>query len=171
MTRVAYPGTFDPITKGHVDVAQRASRLFDTVIVLIGTNPAKTTLFDRDERLEMVRAELKGMSNVEVDGFDGLLVDYLRQHGISIVVRGIRSRADFDYEYQMALTNRALQPEVETLFISASPQYSFVTAQFLREIAAMGGAVDPFVSPSVADRLRQKLLPSRAPRDARRAER
>jgi pantetheine-phosphate adenylyltransferase len=157
MMRAAYPGTFDPITKGHADVAARAARMFDEVVVLIGTNPAKTTLFSRDERVEMARAELKAIANVRVDSFDGLLVDYMKERGLTIALRGIRSRADFDYEYQMALTNRALQREVETLFIPASPEYSFVTAQFLREIAAMGGKVDVFVSPQVGDRLRRKF--------------
>ena len=157
MTRAAYPGTFDPITRGHTDVAARASRLFDELVVLIGTNPAKTTLFTREERVQTARAELKNLPNVRVDSFDGLLVDYMKAHGLSIAIRGIRSPADFDYEYRMALTNRALQSEVETLFIPASPEYSFVTAQFLREIAAMGGKMDAFVSPSVGERLRRKL--------------
>ncbi len=157
MTRAAYPGTFDPITRGHVDVAVRASRMFDELVVLIGTNPAKTTLFTPAERVEMARAELKAIANIRVDSFDGLLVDYMKAHGLTIALRGIRSPADFDYEYEMALTNRALQRQIETLFIPASAEYSFVTAQFLKEIAAMGGKVDAFVSPLVAERLRKKL--------------
>jgi pantetheine-phosphate adenylyltransferase len=157
MTKAVYPGTFDPITKGHVDVVRRAAKIFDPLTAAVGVNPAKRSLFSQEERLDMVRFELRGVPNVRVDSFEGLLVDYLKAQGISVVVRGIRSRSDFDYEYPMALTNRAMLPDMETAFIIASPEYSFLSSQLLREVAAADGDITAFVSPYVAERLKKKL--------------
>jgi pantetheine-phosphate adenylyltransferase len=157
MTRAVYPGTFDPITNGHVDLVKRAARVFDRLVVAVGTNPAKTPLFSPEERLDMVRHELRAIPNVTTDAFDGLLVDYARSRGISVVLRGIRSLTDLDYEYQMALANRSMENRIETIFMPASIEYSFVSAQLLREIVALGGDASRFVSPRVAQRLKKKL--------------
>lgn len=160
MSNVIYPGTFDPITLGHLDVIRRASRMFETLIVAVGDNPAKSALFTRRERLAMVRAETKDLKNVEVHGFGGLLVDFASKQGATTILRGVRTTADFEYELQMAVANRAVGG-VETIFMAPTPEYEFVSARLIRELAAMGGDVSRLVPPSVASRLKRKCARAR----------
>ena len=157
MTTAAYPGAFDPITRGHIDIARRAAKVFGRLVVAVGDNPAKEPLFSREERMEMARAELQDVPNITIDSFGGLLVDYLRSHEISVVVRGIRTPSDLEYESCMALTNRAMLPGLETVFMRASPEYAFVNGRLLKEVAPLGGDISTLVPPGVAERLRKKL--------------
>ena len=152
-----YPGTFDPITLGHEDVVRRATQLFGRVIVAVAAGHHKKTLFSVNERLEMVREATKGYSQVQVESFDGLLRDFVVQRGGKAMVRGLRAVTDFDYEFQLAGMNRHLMPEVETVFLTPSVQYQFVSSTYVREIATLGGEVDVFVSPSVFRRLMDKV--------------
>lgn len=155
MYRIAvYPGTFDPLTLGHFDLIERSSTLFDKVIVVVaGVSIKATGMFDIESRMSMIRESVvvSGLENVEVDRLDCLLVDYCRTHKIGVVVRGLRVYSDFEYEFQMALTNRKLAPEIETLFMMPNENYSYVTASTIREIARYGGDTRPFVSPVVHD--------------------
>jgi pantetheine-phosphate adenylyltransferase len=152
-----YPGTFDPITLGHEDLVRRAARLFDTLIVAVADSEAKRPFFTRDERVEMARETLKGLKNVEVQGFSGLLMQFVREHKARVVVRGLRAVSDFEYEFQLAGMNRGLYPDVETLFLTPGEQYMFVSATIVREISVLGGDVSKFVPPHVAKRLRAKI--------------
>ncbi len=152
MKTIIYPGTFDPATLGHLDVIARAARLFDRVVVGVGDNPAKDALFTREERIDMLRGEAAHLPNVTVKGFSGLVVEFARAEGAALVLRGIRTVSDLEYEVQMAYANRAAA-QVETLFIAPSPAFACVNARFIKEIAAMGGNVDGMVSPAVRDRL------------------
>ena len=152
-----YPGTFDPFTLGHVDLMRRASRLFERLIVAVATGHHKRTLFSVDERLEMATALAAEHPNVEVIAFQGLLRDFVVAHGGKVVVRGLRAVSDFEYEFQMAGMNRQLMPEVETLFLTPSDQYQFVSGTFVREIAMLGGDVSKFVAPSVLQRLQERV--------------
>jgi pantetheine-phosphate adenylyltransferase len=156
MSKAIYPGTFDPVTRGHVDIARRAARLFDEVVVAVGLNPTKKPIFTLDERVQMVREELTDVRKITVDTFDGLLVQYLERKGIYVVLRGIRPAVDMEFESEMALTNRAMLPQMETVFIVAAPEYAFVRGQLIREIAAAGGDLSPFLSARVAERLRER---------------
>jgi len=158
MVRAIYPGTFDPITRGHADVARRAARIFDELVVAVGTNPAKEPLFPLAERLAMVRAELADLPSVRIESFEGLLVAYARSVGARVLVRGARNVADFEYELRMAMTNRALAPELETVLVLPSAEYVHVNAQLIREIATFGGPLDAFVSPQVEAALRRRLV-------------
>lgn len=155
MYRIAvYPGTFDPLTLGHFDLIVRSAALFDKVIVVVaGVSIKATGMFGLEDRLEMIRKSVvsAGLKNVEVDRLDCLLVDYCRQHKIGVVVRGLRVYSDFEYEFQMALTNRKLAPEIETLFMMPNENYSYVTASTIREIARYGGDTRPFVLSDVQD--------------------
>lgn len=158
MTRKAvYPGTFDPVTNGHLDVIKRGSIIFDTLVVSVGCNPLKDALFSVKERMEMIRAHVKDLKNVEVDSFNGMLVDYLKKQQTNIILRGIRTVSDFEYEFQRALTNRVLNKEVETVFIMTSEQYSFLNSTLIREAVSLGGSVSPFVPPDVESRLIEKF--------------
>lgn len=152
-----YPGTFDPITYGHIDVVQRATRLFSRVIVLVARNPSKAPLFDDEERIAMIREVLRGNRNVEVDGFDGLLVHYLRRRKARVVIRGLRAVTDFEYEFQMALTNRKLAPTTDTVFLVPHEKYTYLTSSIVREVARLGGDVSDFVPPGVRRRLLAKM--------------
>jgi len=152
-----YPGTFDPITRGHLDIIERGLRVFDTLVVAVAENISKTTLFTVDERLELIRGEIGGYRNVRVESFDCLLVDYVRARKARTVLRGLRVISDFEYEFQMALTNRKLAPEVETVFMMTSESYAPISSRFIKEIARLGGDVTPFVTPSVAARLKEKF--------------
>jgi pantetheine-phosphate adenylyltransferase len=149
MQRIAvYPGTFDPLTLGHFDLLQRSATLFDKVIVVVaGVSVKATGMFDLHSRVQMIRESVDeaGMKNIEIDRLDCLLVDYCRQHGVGVVVRGLRVYSDFEYEFQMALTNRKLAPEIETLFMMPNENYSYVTASTIREIARYGGDTSSFV--------------------------
>ena len=148
-----YPGTFDPITLGHEDVVRRATQLFGRVIVAVAAGHHKKTLFSVDERLEMVREAVKGYPQVQVESFAGLLRDFVVERGGKAMVRGLRAVTDFDYEFQLAGMNRTLMPEVETVFLTPSDKYQFISSSFVREIATLGGEVHKFVSPQVLEKL------------------
>jgi pantetheine-phosphate adenylyltransferase len=155
--KAIYPGTFDPITLGHEDLIRRAARLFDTVIVAVADSSAKRPFFTRDERVNMARTVLKDVKNVEVVGFSGLLMKFVRQNKARVVIRGLRAVSDFEHEFQLAGMNRGLYPDVETLFLTPGEQYMFVSATIVREISVLGGDVRKFVPPIVARRLKAKI--------------
>lgn len=157
MTAVVYPGTFDPITNGHIDLVERASRLFGLVIVAVADSEKKRPLFDLQERLRLCERALTGMSNVEVRAFRGLLTEFVPRCGTHVVLRGLRAVSDFEYELQLANMNRALYPRFESVFLTPSDHLSFISASLVREIASMGGDITPFVHPEVARALRQKF--------------
>jgi pantetheine-phosphate adenylyltransferase len=157
MSIAVYPGSFDPITNGHLDVIKRGGKVFEKVIVAVGDNPAKKALFTKEERVEMIREVVKPFRNVEVDGFDGLVVDYVHRRKAHVLLRGIRTISDFEYEYQMALTNRTFAPDVETVFVMAHEEFSFVSSRFIKEAATMGGDVSSFLPKEVEKRLKAKL--------------
>ncbi|MBS7779057.1 pantetheine-phosphate adenylyltransferase [Acidovorax sp. CCYZU-2555] len=152
-----YPGTFDPITLGHEDVVRRATQLFGRVIVAVAAGHHKKTMFSLDERIAMVREAVKPYPQVTVESFSGLLRDFVVQRGGKAMVRGLRAVTDFDYEFQLAGMNRTLMPEVETVFLTPSDKFQFISSTFVREIATLGGEVDKFVSADVYARLRQKV--------------
>ncbi|MDO8346348.1 MAG: pantetheine-phosphate adenylyltransferase [Rugosibacter sp.] len=152
-----YPGTFDPLTRGHEDLVRRASSLFERVIIGVAESRTKKPLFSLAERVEIAREVLTGYPNVEINGFDCLLMDFMRQHGASVIMRGLRAASDFEYEFQMAGMNRNLYPDVETVFLTPSDQYMFVSATIVREIALLGGDVSKFVPPQVQKRLAEKI--------------
>lgn len=156
-----YPGSFDPITNGHLDLVDRASRLFDRLIVAVLRNEAKKPLFSIEERVEMAREVLKPWSNVEVESFGGLLVEFARARGARVILRGIRAISDYEYELQMALMNRRLAPQIETVFLMAAEDYSFLSARLVKEVVALGGDVSALVPPLVYERLRRRLAPVR----------
>lgn len=157
MDKAIYPGTFDPITRGHEDLVRRAARIFDQVTVAIAVSSAKKPFFTLDERVDMARQVLSDCSNVSVEAFSGLLMDFLRQQNARIILRGLRAASDFEYEFQMAGMNRGLYPDVETLFMTPSEKFMFVSATMVREIALLGGDADKFVHPLVAQQLRYKI--------------
>ena len=157
MKKAVYPGTFDPLTRGHEDLVRRAARLFDTVVVAIADSKAKRPMFSLDQRVEMAREVLAGYPNVEVTGFHGLLMDFIRSQGANVILRGLRAVSDFEYEFQMAGMNRQLYPDVETMFLTPSEQYMFISATMVREIASLGGDVSLFVSPLVAAHIARVL--------------
>ena len=158
MTTAIYPGSFDPLTFGHLDVIERSARLFDHVIVAILTNPQKAPLFSVDERIEILCEILKPrFANVEVDVFQGLLVDYASQKKARVIVRGIRAVTDYEYEFQMALMNRRLAPGIETVFMMPAENYSYVSSRLVKEIAELGGSVVGLVPEIVESRLKQRF--------------
>lgn len=157
MIRVIYPGTFDPITRGHEDVVRRAAGLFDEVVVAVAASRL-TTLFTLEERVEMARENFADFTNVRVEGFNDLLMNYVRAQGARVVLRGLRAVSDFEYEFQMAGMNRSIHPDVETVFLTPAEQYMFISASMVREVARFGGDVSKFVSPSVAAKLMDKKL-------------
>ena len=157
MIKVIYPGTFDPLTRGHEDVVRRAAGLFGEVVVAVAASRSET-LFTLDERVLMAREIFSGFNNVRVEGFDGLLMNFVRAQNARVVLRGLRAVSDFEYEFQMAGMNRSLHPDVETVFLTPAEQYTFISASMVREIARFGGDVSKFVSPSVAARLIAKKL-------------
>ncbi|OIP08719.1 MAG: pantetheine-phosphate adenylyltransferase [Betaproteobacteria bacterium CG2_30_68_42] len=154
---VVYPGTFDPVTRGHEDLVRRAAALFPRVIVGVAGSRTKRPFFSLDERVEMTREVLASYPNVQVFGFDCLLMDFLRQHGARIILRGLRAASDFEYEFQMAGMNRNLRADVETMFLTPAEQYMFISATMVREIAVLGADVGKFVHPLVAERLARKI--------------
>jgi len=157
-TRVAvYPGTFDPLTRGHEDLVRRASKLFDRLIVGIAESRSKTPFFTLAERVDMARQVLAPFTNVEVLGFDGLLMKFVRIQSAGVILRGLRAVSDFEYEFQMAGMNRNLFPDVETMFLTPGEQYTFISATMVREIASLGGDVSMFVQPLVGARLADKF--------------
>jgi pantetheine-phosphate adenylyltransferase len=156
MTIAVYPGTFDPFTRGHEDLVRRASSIFSKLIVGVADSKSKRPIFTLDERIEIAKEVLGHYTNVEIAGFSGLLKDFAREHNARVIVRGLRAVSDFEYEFQMAGMNRYLLPDVETLFLTPSDQYQFISGTFVREIALMGGDVSKFVFPSVEKWLHQK---------------
>jgi len=157
INKAVYPGTFDPITRGHEDLVRRASTLFDEMIVAVADSRGKSPFFTVEERVEMAKETLAPFDNVRVEGFSGLLMDYLHKHDAKIILRGLRAVSDFEYEFQMAGMNRKLFPDVETLFLTPAEQYMFISATMVREIASFGGDVSPFVNPIVVPRLKAKI--------------
>lgn len=157
MRRAVYPGSFDPLTNGHVDLIQRAAKLFDDVIVAIASNEQKQPLFSLGERLEMVQQAIVGIPNVSVDHFEGLLVNYMDQRGAQAVIRGLRAVSDFEFEFQLALMNRKLNERVETIFMMPKDTYTFLSSRIIKEIARLGGDVHPFVPSHVEAALKRKL--------------
>jgi pantetheine-phosphate adenylyltransferase len=156
--RVAvYPGTFDPLTRGHEDLVRRGCKMFDRVVVGIAESRTKKPCFTLTERVEMAREILAPITNADVIGFDGLLMNFLRQQGATVIIRGLRAVSDFEYEFQMAGMNRNLYPDVETVFLTPGEQYMFISATMVREIASLGGDVSKFVQPMVGARLTKKF--------------
>jgi pantetheine-phosphate adenylyltransferase len=151
-----YPGTFDPITNGHADILRRSLKLFDRVVVALAENVRKQPLFSIDERREMIRGALGGDPRMEIDAFQGLLVDYVQRRKAGVVIRGLRALADFEYEFQLAHMNRHLAPEVETLFLMTSEESFYVSSSLVKEVALMGGDVSRMVPPAVVEALRAK---------------
>jgi pantetheine-phosphate adenylyltransferase len=152
-----YPGSFDPITNGHLDLIQRGSRMFDRLIVSILRNDAKQALFSVEERMEMLREVVQVYPNVAVDSFEGLLVEHAAARSATVLLRGIRAISDYEYELQMALMNRRLQPELETVFLLANESYSFISSRLVKEVFGLGGSITGLVPPTVEERLRRRM--------------
>ncbi len=157
MVTVVYPGTFDPITNGHTDLIQRAARLFDHVVVAVAASPKKAPLLPLAERVALAEEVVDAMDNVSVCGFDGLLTNFLASQDTNVVLRGLRAVSDFEYEFQLANMNRALAPDVESLFLTPAEKYSFISSTLIREIAILHGDVSKFVHPSVTKALQKRL--------------
>ncbi|MFL0808270.1 MAG: pantetheine-phosphate adenylyltransferase [Oceanobacter sp.] len=157
MNRVVYPGTFDPITNGHMDLVERASRMFDHIIVAVADNPKKKPLLDLEERVGLAREVLGHLDNVEVTGFNSLLANFVHEHNVNIILRGLRAVSDFEYEFQLANMNRVLAPTVESLFLTPAEKYSYISSTLVREISALHGDVSNFVHPVVADALHARM--------------
>ena len=157
MRRVVYPGTFDPITNGHVDLIGRAARLFDQVVVAVAADTHKTPIFDLEERLAMARGTVTHLPNVQVTSFSGLLVSFAEAAGIPVIIRGLRAVSDFEFEFQLASMNRRMSPHVETLFLTPAEQYAFISSSLVREVSRLGGDVSAFVPPQVRAALRERF--------------
>lgn len=158
MNKIAvYPGTFDPITNGHIDIIKRASKLFDDVYVAVADNPAKEPLFSVEERVQMVKKSIKGIKNVAVEDFSGLVIDYVHKKKSIVVIRGLRMISDFEYEFQMALTNRKLAGDIETIFMMPSENYSYLSSKLIKETAYLGAHISSFVPKFVEKQLKRKL--------------
>lgn len=155
-----YPGSFDPLTNGHIDLIARAARLFDNLILAVVHNPSKNPLFSVKERMDMLREVSAKYENVEVDSFEGLLVNYAQRRGARVLIRGIRAISDYEYELQMALMNRRLQPDLETVFLMASEAYSFVSSRMVKEVFALGGDVSGLVPSTTLERLHARIKKS-----------
>jgi len=155
--KAIYAGTFDPMTMGHLDVVERAARIFPELIVAVTAVTGKNTLFSQEERVELVKKSVANLSNVKVTLFDGLLVEYARLQGVGVLIRGLRAFSDFEYEFQMALTNRRLAPDIETLFLMPKQDYSFLSSTNVKQVASLGGDVAEFVPAAVAKALARKL--------------
>lgn len=156
-TLAVYPGSFDPLTNGHVDIITRGARLFDRIVVAILVNAEKAPLFTMEERVEIARTVFKEQRNVEIDTFDGLLVDYVERRKADVIVRGLRAVSDFEFEFQMALMNRRLKPAIETVFMMPAEQYTYISSRLIKEVFALGGRVHGLVPDMVEARLRGKL--------------
>jgi pantetheine-phosphate adenylyltransferase len=157
MRIAVYPGTFDPITNGHLDIVRRASAIFDRIIVAISENPRKNPLFTLDERRRLVEDAVRGIENVSVEVFTGLLVHYAKRRQATAIIRGLRAVSDFDYEFQMALLNRKLMPDLETVYLMPSEEYSYVNSTIVKEVAHLGGKLDCFLPTGVAKALEEKI--------------
>jgi len=152
-----YPGTFDPLTNGHAEMIHRAANMFGRVVIAVASSPAKTPLFDLDERISLIKAVVGDLDGVSVAGYDGLTVDFAREHDLKAIVRGLRAASDFEYEFQLATMNRHLAPDIETVFLTPTEEYMFVSSSLVREIAAMNGDVSGFVHPNVLQALKQRF--------------
>lgn len=157
MRSVIYPGSFDPLTNGHLDIVKRAAKLFDTVIVAVANNEEKKPLFTLEERVDLVERSIAGMANVKVESFAGLLVDYVERRGGQAIIRGLRAISDFEFEFQLALMNRKLNERVETIFMMPKESYTFLSSRIIKEIARLNGEVGSFVPPHVEDALKKRL--------------
>ena len=155
-----YPGTFDPVTYGHIDIIKRAARIFDKVIVAVAHNDEKSPLFSVSERVSMLRDSVKGMKNVVVDDFEGLVVSYVRRKGSRVMIRGLRMISDFEYEFQMALTNRKLAERIETIFMMPNESYSYISSKLMKEAAGLGADVKNFIPKKVQILMKKKLAPA-----------
>ena len=154
---VICPGSFDPVTLGHIDIITRASKMFDSVVVGVLKNFAKTPCFTAEERIELLKDATDGLSNVEIVGFDGLLADYARDRGITSIVKGLRAVTDFEYEFQQALINKKLNPELETVFLTCNSEYTYISSSIVKQIAALGGDISSFVPACVHDKILKRL--------------
>jgi len=157
MSKALYPGTFDPITLGHIDIIERALNLFDEIIIAIATSDSKTPLFSLEERIEQIETIFKGNKNVRAIGFTGLVVDLAKQEEVTMLIRGLRAVSDFEYEFQLANMNRAMSPEIESVFLTPKAKFSFLSSTLVREIASMGGKVSAFVDPVVEQALEKRF--------------
>jgi pantetheine-phosphate adenylyltransferase len=157
MRRAIYPGSFDPITNGHLDVLQRAAGIFDNLIIAVARDNAKQSLFSVEERVDLIRSATAEISGIEVMPFEGLLVNFAREHRACALVRGLRAVSDFEFEFQLALMNRKLEPNLETLFLMPREEYTYISSRLVKEICRLGGHIDQFVPPNVAAALRAKL--------------
>lgn len=157
MTTAVCPGSFDPVTLGHVDIIRRAAKMFDRVIVAVMTNPSKNPSFTTEERMDMLKIALKNVPNVEVECFNGLLADYTRARGAVAIVKGLRAVTDFEYEFQQALTNKKLNPEVETVFLTTDAEHMFLSSSIVKQIALFGGDISGFVVPDTLSRIKERL--------------
>ncbi len=157
MKTAVYPGSFDPITNGHLDIIKRASKIFDKVIVSILVNSSKTPCFEMEERKQLIRRVVKDLPNVEVDCFEGLLVNYVQKKGASVIIKGLRAISDFEYEFQMALANSKIAPDIETLFMMTNQEYSYLSSSLVRELAALGGSLDGLVPEEISDDIILKI--------------
>ncbi len=157
MRSVVYPGTFDPITNGHVDLIHRASRLFDRVVVAVAADTGKAPMFSTEERVALVRDSIHDLSNVEISPFKGLLVNFARELGGAVIMRGLRAVSDFEYEFQLAGMNRRMAPDIETLFLTPAERYAYISSSLVREIARLRGDVSTFVSPAVQAALKERF--------------
>ncbi len=157
MRRAIYPGSFDPLTNGHLDVLQRAAGIFDNLIIAVARDNSKQSLFSLEERVELIRNATADISGIEVMPFEGLLVNFARQHKAIALVRGLRAVSDFEFEFQLALMNRKLEPNLETLFLMPREEYTYISSRLVKEICRLGGHIDQFVPPNVAQALRSKL--------------
>ena len=161
MKKVVYPGTFDPITNGHIDIIKRASQIFEKVLVAVVKNPSKDTLFSYQERLALVKEAVKDVKGVKVEGFDGLVVKYARKSAANVIIRGLRMISDFEYEFQMALTNRNLAQDVETVFLMPHPEYSYISSKLIKEAGFLGADLKRFLPAVVVRALKEKIRESR----------
>ncbi len=157
-SRAMYPGTFDPFTNGHNDLVRRACRIFDKVVVAIAANPGKAPLFTLDQRVDLARRVLADLPNVEVTGYTGLTVEFAQARGLNVVMRGLRAVSDFEFEFQLATMSRHLSSEVETVFLTPTEQFNFISSTLIREIASLGGNVSEFVNPIVAEALKARFV-------------
>ena len=157
MRRAVYPGTFDPVTYGHLDVIKRGSKIFDELVVAVGHNPLKDPLFTINERMDMISKNTKNISNIKVNSFEGMLTDYMKEMQTNVILRGVRTVSDFEYEFQRALTNRVLKTDIETVFIMTSQEYSFLNSSLIKEAVSLGGDISKFVPSDVEKLLQQKF--------------
>lgn len=157
MKTAVYPGSFDPFTNGHKDILQRALNIFDSVIIAVVRNPGKTPLFTLKERVEIIKNSINGAERIQIESFDGLLVDFMKKKSATVMVKGLRAVSDFEFEFQMALMNRKLHPQMETVFLMTSTEYAFLSSSRIREIAALGGSVSCLVSTFTEERLKEKF--------------